>query len=236
MLKITIVLWALWATAFCNIWDNLISGMAAPHVYFPDNFDVVVSTNSTINNTYYMAFDSVGNHIHIQGNYSFLDFKPKTFIDIYVNLKQKNISMVQENMCQFFAIPTNNTLPVFAKIFATIPLITYYTGVKDNIYHQYLFANPLGESTDSSKFTLVFKEVELEKGAKDYPFDKFVIQKFQKDLPVPLELVVLEKVKKRTFKPEDFIPTVKCQPPTEEVQKYFLEIYNMILKWIQDMS
>ena len=133
MLKITIVLWLLLVSIHCNIWDNLISGMSAPHVYFPDSFDVVVSTNSTINNTYYMAFDSVGNHVHIQGNYSFLDFKPKTFIDIYVNLKQKNISMVQDSMCQYFSIPVNYTLPIFAKIFSTIPLITYYTGVKDKI-------------------------------------------------------------------------------------------------------
>eukprot|EP00345_Euplotes_harpa_P008366 CAMPEP_0168338328 /NCGR_PEP_ID=MMETSP0213-20121227/12764_1 /TAXON_ID=151035 /ORGANISM="Euplotes harpa, Strain FSP1.4" /LENGTH=183 /DNA_ID=CAMNT_0008344075 /DNA_START=169 /DNA_END=720 /DNA_ORIENTATION=+ len=183
-----------------------------------------------------MAFDAIHNEVHVQGNYSFLDFKPKTFIDIYVNLKTKNISMVQDSMCKFFSIPSNSSLPVISRIFNTIPLITYYSGVQEKVYHQFLFANPLGERPDSSKLKLIFKEIDLELGAKDYPFDKLILERFQKDLPTPFELVVIEKVKKREFTEADFIPTVKCLSPTKEVQEYFDSVYKTILQWIKDLS
>ena len=198
----------------CNIWDNLISGMAAPHVYFPDSFDVIVSTNSTLNNTYYMAFSSKSNQVRVQGNFSALDFKPKTFIDIYADLKTQNLSMVKENMCKSFDIPSNTSLPVVARLFNTIPLVTFYTGVEQKKYHNYVFANPLADSNTnetSTKVSLEFEEYvnttkydmviynymkyRLMKDEVGYRFEKLIIEKLKKDLPEKVELVVLQDVR-----------------------------------------
>ena len=209
--------------------------MSAPHVYFPDTFDVTVSTDSTINTTYYAAFDADMNQVRVQGNFSALDFKPKTFIDVYADLRRKNISMIKDNMCKFFTIPANTSLPVLARLFNLVPLVTLYDTNSPKSYHNFMLNNPLGTGEDNLEVTMVFKEMDIEEGRKDFPFTKVIIKKLKKELPETLELVVLEKVTERHFEEGDFHPKVECQEPTKEVQEYFDKVYQSILDFIQGL-
>ena len=70
------LLFALLSLVCANLWDNIISNIKAPHVFFPEEFDVVLSTNATINITNYLAVSNKFNSLHITGEIATLDFDP----------------------------------------------------------------------------------------------------------------------------------------------------------------
>ena len=76
-----------------NIWDNLLSNMKAPHVYFPNSFDATFSTDSIINITAYLAVDGKANRIHSTGWLNAMDFKPREFYDVIINFRSKKVSI-----------------------------------------------------------------------------------------------------------------------------------------------
>ncbi|CAI2380074.1 unnamed protein product [Moneuplotes crassus] len=216
-----------------NIWDNLLSQMSSPHVFFPSAFDMTVSTDSVINTTFYMAVDNPMNQIHLQGNMSTLDFSPKTFIDFYGDFKGRNISMIADNQCKSFIVPGNITLPMVGGIFNLIPLITFYPLRQPEVgFHHYLFSNPFGHDEEAVDATLIFQEVQKDDGELDFPFKRLVLKKLRKDLPEILEFKAIGPVTKRNFTEEAFTPIIDCEEPSPETQKYFEQLYDQFIEFI----
>mmetsp|Transcript_25509 Transcript_25509/g.28341 ORF Transcript_25509/g.28341 Transcript_25509/m.28341 type:complete len:184 (-) Transcript_25509:100-651(-) len=181
--------------------------MDSPHVFFPTSFDAILSTDSVINTTYYIAIDTPLNSIRVQGNISTLDFSPRTFIDIYADLRKKQIFMLRGRECKNMNIPTNVSLPIVGGIFNTLPLITFYPKSQPRIgEHHYMFSNPFGKGQQATEVTLVFDEVTTEAGELDFPFNKLVLSKVDK-LESEIQFKALQRVTEREFTEEDFTPT-----------------------------
>ena len=118
------LLLTLFALTYANLWDNIITNIRAPHVFFPSEFDVLLSTNATINITNYLAVSNKFNSLHLNGQISTLDFDPETLFDVIIDFNSNSAKILQDGVCYELDLPNTNSSIRFAKAFNILPFFT----------------------------------------------------------------------------------------------------------------
>lgn len=146
--------------------------MDAPHVYFPDSFDVTLSTDATVNITSYMATDANLNTLHLNASSSVLGFSPRLLFDFIVDFRRKTVNILRDDECYSFSLSSNYSSPTFARIFNVIQILTKYEGKDKDGMYPFMFANPLG-NTEDFDVTVYFSHQPAEGETKEsYNFNK----------------------------------------------------------------
>ena len=133
--------------------------MKAPHVYFPDSFDTILSTNATINVTNYLAVSGKYNIVRLTGELATLDFDPQSLFDFVVNFEQKKVNILREDECVTFNMTDFNATIQFAKVFNILPFFSQYTGsvIEDGVnLEKFFLSNPLGGANKEYNVTVMF--------------------------------------------------------------------------------